>query len=95
MTTHDDPHTEARENLQDRPTERELLQRITFEPGKMGGRACIRNMRITAGLIVALISQGATHEEILDDFPYLEEDDIRAALVFAAWLAREQVYPAS
>ena len=70
------------------------LDRITFEPGKMGGRACIRGMRITAGTIIALIAEGVTSDEILADYPYLEREDIRQALTYAAWLAREEVIPA-
>lgn len=70
------------------------LDRITFEPGKMGGRACIRGLRITVGLIVSLVAEGASREEILADYPDLEPEDIRQALVYAAWLAREEVAPA-
>ena len=70
------------------------FDRITFEPGKMGGRACIRRMRITVSLVVNLIAQGASVEEILGDYPYLEAEDIRQALSYAAWLAGEQVLPA-
>lgn len=66
------------------------LDRITFEPGKMGGRACIRKMRITVGLVVSLIADGASVEEILADYPDLEAEDIRQALAYAAWLAREE-----
>lgn len=67
------------------------LDRITFEPGKMGGRACIRGMRITVGLIVSLVAEDASREEILADYPDLEAEDIRQALAYAAWLAREEV----
>jgi uncharacterized protein (DUF433 family) len=70
------------------------FDRITFEPGKMGGRACIRHMRVTVGLIVSLVADGASFGEILDDYPYLEAEDIRQALNYAAWLAREEVVPA-
>ena len=69
------------------------FDRITFEPGKMGGRACIRGLRITAGLIVSLIAEGASFEEILHDYPDLEAEDIRQALAYAAWLMREEVVP--
>jgi uncharacterized protein (DUF433 family) len=68
-----------------------IFDRITFEPGKMGGRACIRGLRITAGLIVSLIAEGASFEEILHDYPDLEAEDIRQALAYAAWLMREEV----
>jgi uncharacterized protein (DUF433 family) len=70
------------------------FDRITFEPGKMGGRACIRRMRITVSLVVDLVAQGTSAEEILEDYPYLEAEDIRQALSYAAWLASEQVLPA-
>jgi uncharacterized protein (DUF433 family) len=67
------------------------FDRITFEPGKMGGRACIRGLRITVGLIVALIADGVPREEILADYPDLELQDIRQALAYAAWLTREEI----
>jgi uncharacterized protein (DUF433 family) len=70
------------------------FDRITFEPGKMGGRACIRGMRVTVGLIVSLVAEGISWGEILSDYPYLEEEDIRQALAYAAWLTREEVIPA-
>jgi len=70
------------------------FDRITFEPGKMGGRACIRSLRVTVGLIVSLIADGSSWDEILNDYPYLEAEDIRQALGYAAWLTREDVIPA-
>jgi len=60
----------------------------------MGGRACIRGMRITVGLIVSLVSEGIPWEEILTDYPDLEKEDIRQALAYAAWLTREEIVPA-
>jgi uncharacterized protein (DUF433 family) len=66
--------------------------RITFDPDVMGGRACIRGMRITVSLIVNLVANGMSTEEILADYPYLEPDDIRQALAYAAWLADESVH---
>jgi uncharacterized protein (DUF433 family) len=69
------------------------FDRITFAPDVMGGRACIRGMRITVSLIVNLVANGMSTEEILADYPYLEPDDIRQALVYAAWLADESVHP--
>jgi len=66
------------------------FDRVAFDPQMMGGRACIRGMRITVGLIVELIAQGASVEEPLDDYPDLEAEDIRQALAYAAWLAREE-----
>lgn len=56
-----------------------LLDRITTEPGKMGGRPCIRRMRIRVSDILDMLAGGATQEQILADYPYLEADDIRAA----------------
>jgi uncharacterized protein (DUF433 family) len=70
------------------------FDRITFEPGKMGGRACIRGMRVTVGLVVSLVAEGLSWDEILRDYPYLERDDIRQALAYAAWLTREEIVPA-
>ena len=62
----------------------ELLQRITHDPGVMGGKPCIRGMRVTVGTVLGLLASGHSTEKILDDYPYLEPDDIRAALAFAA-----------
>ena len=59
-------------------------QRITIEPGKRGGRPCIRGLRITAYDVLEYLASGMTVEEILDDFPELERDDILACLSFAA-----------
>jgi len=69
------------------------FDRITFEPGKMGGRACIRGLRITVAMVLSLLAEGATVEAILADYPDLQADDIRQALGYAAWLAREEVLP--
>ena len=70
-----------------------MFDRITFDPGMMGGRACIRGMRIPVSVIVAQVADGATIEAILDDYPDLEKEDVHQALAYAAWLAREQVVP--
>jgi uncharacterized protein (DUF433 family) len=61
-----------------------LLERITVEPGKCGGRPCLRGLRIRVTDILGMLAEGATHAEILEDFPYLEPDDIKAALAYAA-----------
>lgn len=61
-----------------------LLDRITIEPGKCGGRPCIRGMRIRVTDILGLLAAGASHPEILEDYPTLEEDDILASLEYAA-----------
>jgi len=71
------------------------LGRITFDPNVMGGKPCIRGMRITAGTIVGLVAVGATAEEILADYPYLEAEDISAALSYAAWRSEEVDVPLS
>jgi len=71
------------------------LDRITQDAGVMGGKACIRGMRVTVGMIVGQIGAGHTIEEILADHPYLEREDVLQALRYAAWLAedREVVLP--
>ena len=65
------------------------FDRITFDPDVMGGRACIRGMRITVSLIVNLVANGMSVEEIMEAYPYLEQDDIQQALQYVAWLAEE------
>jgi uncharacterized protein (DUF433 family) len=71
----------------------ENLERITYDVTIMGGRACIRGMRITVSTILNLIANGLSLPEILLDYPYLEAEDIQQALQYAAWLAEESVYP--
>ncbi|HEY5296895.1 MAG TPA: DUF433 domain-containing protein [Verrucomicrobiae bacterium] len=61
-----------------------LLDRITMEPGKCGGRPCIRGLRVRVTDVLGMLAEGATAQEILKDFPYLEADDIKAALAYAA-----------
>ena len=63
---------------------KERLARITLEPDKCGGRPCIRGYRIRVSDILSLLSAGASHAEILEDYPFLEEEDIFAALEYAA-----------
>jgi uncharacterized protein (DUF433 family) len=60
------------------------LTRITLDPAVMGGKACIRGLRVTAGMIVGLLAAGRTREEILKAYPYLEAEDIDQALAYAA-----------
>ena len=67
------------------------FDRITFDPQVMGGRACVRGMRITVAVIVDLVADGASIEEILANYPSLEEEDICQALRYAAWLARDEL----
>jgi len=71
-----------------------MFERITFDPKMMGGRACIRGMRIPVSVIVGQIAHGATAEEVLQDYPDLERDDVQQALEYAAWLAQEEVHSA-
>lgn len=67
-----------------------ILDRITQQPDVMGGKACIRGMRVTVGMIVGQIGAGHSIEEILEDYPYLEREDILQALRYAAWRAEER-----
>lgn len=69
------------------------LDRITFNPKIMAGQACIRGMRVPVSLILNLLANGKTTEEIIEDYFYLEADDIQQSLLYGAWLAREQYYP--
>jgi uncharacterized protein (DUF433 family) len=69
------------------------LDRITFNPRVMGGRACIRGMRLTVSLIVNLVADGMTPAEIIKEYPELQPADIQRALSYAAWLAAEGVLP--
>lgn len=66
------------------------LDRITRDPSVMGGKACVRGMRVTVGMIVGQIGAGHTIEQLLTDYPYLEREDILQALRYAAWLAEER-----
>jgi uncharacterized protein (DUF433 family) len=66
------------------------LDRITQVPEVMGGKACIRGMRVTVGMIVGQIGNGRSVDELLADFPYLEREDILQALRYAAWRAEER-----
>jgi uncharacterized protein (DUF433 family) len=69
------------------------LTRITFDPEVMGGKPCIRKMRVTVGTLVGLMASGRTIPEILKAYPYLEEADIYEALSYAAWRAEEVEVP--
>jgi uncharacterized protein (DUF433 family) len=71
----------------------ELLDRITHDPSVMGGRPCIRGMRLTVGTVVGLLASGHSMDDVLASYPYLEKDDILAALSFAAWRAEEVELP--
>ena len=63
----------------------EQLDRITHDPNVMGGKACIRGMRVTVSMILTQISEGCPIDELLDNYPYLEHEDIMQALAYAAW----------
>jgi uncharacterized protein (DUF433 family) len=69
------------------------LTRITFDSKIMGGKACIRGMRVTVGTIVGLIASGHSFDEILLAYPYLEEEDLRESLRYAAWRVEEIEVP--
>jgi uncharacterized protein (DUF433 family) len=69
------------------------LNRITFDPMVMGGKPCIRGMRVTVGTIVGMIASGHTKESLLGLYPYLESEDIDEALAYAAWRAEEIEVP--
>lgn len=69
------------------------LDRITRNPELMGGKACLRGMRVTVSTIVGLVASGRTNAEILAAYPYLEEEDIRQALAYAAWRVEEIELP--
>lgn len=64
--------------------ESDLLKRITIEPGKRGGKPCVRGLRVTVSDVLGWLAAGMSHEDILSDFPYLERDDIAASLLYAA-----------
>lgn len=68
----------------------EQLDRITQNPEVMGGKACIRGMRVTVAMVVAQIGAGHTIEEVIADYPYLEREDILQALRYAAWRVEER-----
>ncbi|HRK52259.1 MAG: DUF433 domain-containing protein [Acidobacteria bacterium] len=69
------------------------LDRITFDANVMGGKPCIRGLRVTVGTIVGLIAAGKSFGEILKAYPYLEEEDLREALAYAAWRVEEIELP--
>jgi uncharacterized protein (DUF433 family) len=68
----------------------EPLNRITQQPEVMGGKACIRGMRVTVGMVVGQIGAGHSVDEVLADYPYLEPEDIMQALRYAAWRSEER-----
>ena len=71
------------------------LTRITADPAMMGGRPCIRGIRVTVGTVVGLLASGHSHADILRLYPYLEAEDINEALAYAAWRSDEFEVPLS
>lgn len=71
----------------------EPLDRITTNPEVMGGKPCIRGLRVTVGTLVGLVAAGRSNREILELYPYVEEEDIRQALAYAAWRVEEVELP--
>ena len=69
------------------------FERVTFDPQVMGGRACLRNTRVTVSLIVNLTANGLSAQDITAAYPYLEPQDVQEALRYAAWLAEESIQP--
>ena len=68
------------------------FDRITFDPNILGGKACIRGMRISVSLIVNLVANGMTIDEIMAEYPDLEPEDVQQTLRYAAWATEERVY---
>jgi len=73
----------------------EQFNRITHDPAIMGGKACIRGMRVTVGSILGQLSKGRSIEKLLEDFPYLEKEDVLEAIRYAAWRMQEREVPFS
>lgn len=69
------------------------FNRITLDPEVMGGKPCIRGIRVTVGTILGLLASGHSEDEILKAYPYLESEDIRAALTYATWRVEELEVP--
>jgi uncharacterized protein (DUF433 family) len=71
------------------------FNRITADPARMGGVPCIRDLRVTVSMVLGRLAGGATIDELLDEYPYLERDDVLAALEFAAAVVNEHEVPLS
>jgi uncharacterized protein (DUF433 family) len=71
----------------------EKYKHITFNPAVMGGKPCVRGMRVTVGTIVGLVASGVSKQDILKAYPYLSEEDIQESLEFAAWRSEEVELP--
>ena len=72
-----------------------MFDRITFNPDIMGGRACVRRMRITVSLLVNLVANGMSIDDIVREYPDVEPEDVRQALSYASALANEEVHPSA
>lgn len=83
----------SRNQAYNKITQMPVLDRITRDPEVMGGKPCLRGMRITAGTVVGLVASGHSYAEILTAYPYLEQEDIRQALAYAAWRVEEIEVP--
>ncbi|MFH0899317.1 MAG: DUF433 domain-containing protein [Pseudomonadota bacterium] len=70
-----------------------MFDRITSDPNLMGGRACVRGLRIPVSLVVSLVANGMTTDKIVNEYPDLEAEDIRQSLQYAASLANEEIHP--
>ena len=70
-----------------------LFKRITFDPEVMGGKPCIRGMRLTVGMLLGLMASGQSTDAILKAYPYLEGEDLKEALAYAAWRVEEMELP--
>lgn len=68
------------------------FDRITFDPNVLGGKACIRGMRIAVSLVVNLLANGMTAQEILEEYPDLETEDLQQALRYAAWTTEDTIF---
>jgi uncharacterized protein (DUF433 family) len=71
----------------------DFLNRIQHDPAVMGGRPCIRGLRVTVGMVLGLLAAGRSTEDILKAYPYLEKEDIQAALAYGAWRTEEAELP--
>ena len=69
------------------------FERITLDPNVMGGKPCIRGLRVTVGTVIGLLAAGRSRDEILHAYPYLESEDIDQALAYAAWRLEEHEMP--
>lgn len=69
------------------------FDRITFDPAVMGGRACVRGLRVTVSMVLRQFAAGVSRERLLEAYPYLEPADLDACLLYAAWRVEEQEFP--